>query len=204
MRDRSIVPDAKASCPERVSFRPGDPVLAFEAMAWGRSIASLALGSVFAAAACSSSSSSSPAPLGVGDDVHVDVDATAAPPQPNQNVPPDSPFAPVDGSSAYGAAYDANAVLTICASSASSDASDSVKPVAAQESGAPAAYDAGSAADAAASYGGDGGPSAACSPLPAACANEPDCECLFRVLAAEIPCSYPHCSVDKGYKVYCP
>ena len=171
-------------------------------MAWGRSIASLALGSVFAAAACSGSSSSPP-PLGVGDDVHVDVDATAAPPQPNQNVPPGSPFAPVDGSTTYGAAYDANAVLTICASSPSSDASDAVKPVTAQESGAPAAYDAGIVADAA-SYGGDGASPAACNPLPAACANEPDCECLFRVLSAEIPCSYPHCSVDKGYKIYCP
>ncbi len=156
-------------------------------------------------AACSGNSSGRP--LGMGDDVHTDVDATVLPPQPNQVAPPDSPFARVDGSGAYGAVYDAYAALTICGSMRSSDASspvsDSARPADTHESDAAEADDGGMPADGA-SYGGDDASSAACVPLPAACANEPDCPCLFRALAAEIPCSYPHCSVDDGFKIYCP
>ena len=174
-------------------------------MGWGRFIASLVLGVMFAVAACSSNLSGQP--LGMGDDVHRDVDPTTLPPQPNGEAPPDSPFARVDGSGAYGPEYDAYAALTICGSTRSSDASthesDSARPAAAHESGAADADDGMTLVDGA-SYGGDAASSAGCVPLPAACTNEPDCACLFRALAAEIPCPYPHCSGTDGFKIYCP
>ena len=76
-------------------------------MAWGRTVATFALGVMSMAAACGTLSS---APLGNGDRVIGDVDATKLPPQPTENVPPDSPFAPVDGSRSYGPEYDAYAL----------------------------------------------------------------------------------------------
>jgi hypothetical protein len=171
-------------------------------MAWGRSVATLALGVLFTAAACGTLSG---APLGNGDRVIGDVDATQLPPQPSENVPPDSPFAPVDGSRSYGSEYDAYALLTVCSSSLVPDASaEGAGPSApSRGSDAEALLD-GEAVSDAPSYPGDAPASASCEPLPAACANEPDCECLLRVLAAKIPCPYPHCSVDNGFKMYCP
>jgi hypothetical protein len=180
----------------------GAAVLAFEAMAWGRTVATFALGVMSLAAACATLSS---APLGSGDRVIVDVDATTLPPQPTQNVPPDSPFAPVDGSRGYGPEYDAYALLTVCSSNLVPDASaeGAGPPAPSRGSDAEALRD-GEAVSDAPSYAGAASASAGCEPLPAACANEPDCECLLRVLAAKIPCPYPHCSVDNGFKMYCP
>ncbi len=155
-------------------------------MGWYRHAVLLALGAVYGPAACSSLSGQ---PLGTGDHVLHDVDATSLPPQPTQDVPPDSPFAPVDGSSAYGMSDGYSpGVLTICASSGSDLADAAQEP------------------DAAGSGAGTGsdGASTPCEPLPAACANEPDCVCLFRALAAEIQCPYPHCATDHGFKIYCP
>lgn len=189
-------------------------VLAFEAMAWGRPIVSLALAVLFGAAACSTLSG---APLGKGDRVFTDVDATTLPPQPSQTLPPDSAFAPVEGSVSYGPAYDASAVLSICGAEAgaSKGKTDSAAPSAGPKSGPASGEDAGGGDDAApvedaattsdvSSYPSGTGSSAACEAMPAACANEPDCECLFRALAAKIPCSYPHCSAVDGFQIYCP
>jgi hypothetical protein len=169
---------------------------------------------MFGAAACSTLSG---APLGKGDRVFTDVDATSLPPQPNQTLSPDSAFAPVEGSTGYGSVYDAYAVLSICgaAPDASKGKADSETPSAGPESGPASGDDAGAEDDAApvddaatasdvASYPSGAGSSAACETMPAACANEPDCECLFQALAAKIPCSYPHCSAVDGFQIYCP
>jgi hypothetical protein len=125
-------------------------------------------------AACSSLSS---APIATKDRVIHDVDATSLPPQPDAALGPDSPFAP-DDSGDFGAYYDASAILSICAATPAADASQEREAASADAS--------------------------SCDPLPSACENEPDCECLFRVLASQIPCAYPHCSIDNGFKLYCP
>jgi hypothetical protein len=146
----------------------------------GRPVALLAASIVCGlAVACSSLSS---APIATKDRVIHDVDATDLPPQPDADLPPDSPFAPVESSTTLGTEYDAYAVLTICAPKSAADAAP-------QQAGATSS---------------DAGATGACEPMPSACENEPDCLCLFHALAAEIPCEYPHCSMDDGFKLYCP
>lgn len=160
----------------------------FRAMPRARLVASFVVAAICAvAAACSGISST---PIATKDNVIHDVDATELPPQPDGALPPDSPFAPLDSSSAFGSEYDAYAVLTVCSANPVTDA---------------AAGKTTKASDAAYSAGG-GTP---CQPLPAACQNEPDCNCLFTALAAQIPCSYPHCSVGGtegggDFELYCP
>jgi len=166
---------------------PARPMLLSDTMPAGRPIASLAVAAASGVAiACGSLSS---APIATKDRVIHDVDATELPPQPTVDLPPDSPFAPVEASSAFGSYYDAYAVLTICAPTPAPDAASDGKKGAAND----AAY---STVDAAVS--------SACTPMPSACENEPDCECLFRALATEIPCEYPHCSAENGFTLYCP
>jgi hypothetical protein len=151
-------------------------------MARGRLIVLLA---VCGAVACGSQST---APLGKGDTVYVDVEASTLPDQPDAYLA-DSPFAPVDGSGIYGANYDdaAAPVLSVCA---------------------PPDGSAGSASDGSASGAPDGaasGAAAACTAFPAACMSQPDCVCLFKAFAAQIPCPYPSCGVLKdGFDIYCP
>lgn len=120
------------------------------------------------------------APFGKGDHLIVDVEASTLPPQPDAYVPPDSTFAEVDGSTLYGPGYDASALLVVCS----------------PPDGSASADDAGAGGDAA----------SACQPLPAACASQPNCECLLGLaaIATQLPCTYPHCSVGMGFNLYCP
>jgi hypothetical protein len=154
-------------------------------MARVRLVALLVSGAI-GGAACSSATSK---PLGMGDRVFVDVEASTLPPQPDANFDPDGIFAPVDSSGIYGRGYgDAAAELIVCA----------------RPDGGPSATDGGSGS---AAYPADGSAATACVPFPASCASgvEPDCECLFGALAAQIPCPYPHCGVMKnGFSIYCP
>jgi hypothetical protein len=160
------------------------------------------------AAACSTAVTS--APLGKGDTLYVDVEASTLPPQPTDDGPSDdSPFARVDGSGIYGTSYDASyPVLTVCEppDGSTSEKADSGKDASAGSNSEGADASAGSGDggkyEAGAYVAGDGGP--ACTPLPAACASQPDCECLLGALASTLPCSYPHCSIDKGFQIYCP
>jgi hypothetical protein len=166
-------------------------VLASEVMAWGRLVALVAVGALGCVAACSSTSGSPGGKVvDPPDHLYVDVDASTLPDQPDGDLGPDSPFAPVDGSAAYGDSYDAYAVLTVCPPS---------------DGGVDGGVD-GAGRDGAA-YSADGGAAAqGCQPLPAGCVSTPNCDCLLRVLAAETPCAYAHCSVgmDKGFSLYCP
>jgi hypothetical protein len=170
-------------------------------MAWGRRVVLLGGGLLVGAAggflACSSTSG---APLGHGDDYVVDVDASTLPPQP-MDAAPDPVFAAVEGSTAY-PGYDAAALFIVC------EPTDGAAP----EGGATEAKDGAAAASGAdkdandpyvdgSSYGGAG---SSCTPIPAACASTPDCVCLLNALASTIPCSAPHCSVGKGFSIYCP
>jgi hypothetical protein len=156
-------------------------------MARGRYIALLVSGAL-GGAACTSATTGKP--LGAGDHVFVDVEASTLPPQPDADLDPDGTFARVDSSAIYGRRYgDAYAELTICArSDGGSSAADGA---------------AGSGA-----YPADGGPATTgCVPFPASCAGaaEPDCVCLFRAFASQIPCAYPSCGVTKsGFGIYCP
>lgn len=159
-------------------------------MARGRLIVLLAGLAVCGAVACGSQSI---APLGKGDTVYVDVEASTLPDQPDAYLA-DSPFAPVDGSAIYGANYD--------------DASAPVLSVCAPPDGSAGSAPDGSASATAASAAPDGaasGPAAACMAFPAACTSQPDCVCLFKAFAAQIPCPYPSCGVLKdGFDIYCP
>jgi hypothetical protein len=125
----------------------------------------------------------------MGDRVFVDVEASTLPPQPDADLDPDGIFAPVDSSAMYGTRYgDASAALTICARA---DGGQSTADGATGSSPYPA----------------DGGAATGCVPFPASCASatEPDCVCLFKAFAAQIPCAYPSCGVGKnGFDIYCP
>ena len=172
-------------------------MLASKVMARGRLVAWVTVGALGCVAACSSSSGSPGGKVvDPPDHLYVDVDASTLPDQPDGDLGPDSPFAPVDGSAAYGDSYDAYAVLTVCPPS---DGGAHEGGVADGE--APAGEHDGAA------YPTDGGAAAqGCQPLPADCVSQPTCDCLLRVLAAETPCTYPHCSVgmDEGFSLYCP
>lgn len=152
-------------------------------MARGRLVVFLVSGAI-GGAACSSATTSKP--LGTGDRVFVDVEASTLPPQPDADLDPDGIFAPVDSSAIYGKRYgDAYAALTVCA----------------RADGGQSAADGATGS----AYPADGGAATGCVPFPASCATEPDCACLFRALAAQIPCAYPSCGVAKnGFDVYCP
>lgn len=178
------------------------------AMAWGRPAVLLAIGAVCMAAACSTISS---APLGKGDTIYVDVEASTLPKQQPDDASDDSSvFARVDGSDIYGAAYDAYAALTVCEppDGSTSEKGDSGKKGDGAAGSNPVEPDSsiepeGGSDDAAAPYAAaDGG--AACEPLPAACASQPDCECLLNALAASLPCTYPNCRINHGFHIYCP
>jgi hypothetical protein len=153
-------------------------------MARGRLVVFLVSGAI-GGAACSSATTSKP--LGMGDRVFVDVEASTLPPQPDADLDPDGIFAPVDSSAIYGKRYgDAYALLTICPRS---DGGQSAADGAPDSSMDPA----------------DGGAATGCVPFPASCATAPDCVCLFRAFAAQIPCAYPSCGVGKnGFDIYCP
>jgi hypothetical protein len=163
-------------------------------MAWGKRVALLVAGALSCVAACSSSStggSGSSATREPGDHLVVDVDASSLPDQPDPTADPDSAFAPVDGSAAY-QSYDAYAVLTVCAPADGGG-------------GDGAATATGTASGDAGAYGADGA-ATGCQPLPAACASKANCDCLIGALAAQVPCTYPHCSVgtDMNFSLYCP
>ena len=149
-------------------------------MARGRLVAWVVSLALVAAAACSNETGSNK-PLGSGDNLIVDVDATALPEQPDAS--PDDVFAQDDVQTAYNEG-DAYAVLTICPPPDGGDDGGATK------------------GDDAAAY--EGGAAAACQPLPAACASDPTCDCLFKALASMIPCDYPHCGVQNGFNIYCP
>jgi hypothetical protein len=166
-------------------------------MARGRLVVLLAsvMGVIGGAAACNSNIESN-APAGKGDTVFVDVDASMLPPSPSEDAAiADSPFARVDGSGIYGSNYDAYAVLSICEPPDAGAEPDGGGSNDGSEPAADGAVSASSPADGAAS---------GCVPFPAECASEPDCICLFRAFAAQIPCSYPSCGVKKGFTINCP
>jgi hypothetical protein len=179
-------------------------------MARGRllvlSLPLLVVGAV-CAAACSSETS---APLGMGDRVFVDVDSSSLPPARIVDADlSDSPFARVDGSEIYGT-YNGNyAVMTVCQPpDGSAGGAETDATVHAREGGAAAPADgaapASSAADGATTAPYAGGDAAgACVPFPAACASTPDCMCLFKAFAAQIPCPYPSCGVQ-SLTIFCP
>jgi hypothetical protein len=166
-------------------------VLASRVMARARILVLLVTGAIGGVGACSTDTSAPP--LGNGDHLIVDVDASELPPQPDVYVPPDSPFAEVaDACILNDLAYDAspaNAVLTVCEppDGSASGGEGGVEP---------------SADGAAAS--GKGGAAASCEPFPAACASQPDCECLFPIFGPKLPCAYPNCSVGMGFNFHCP
>src|SRR5882672_4214314 len=158
-----------------------------------------ALGVACAVAACSSGSS---APLGMGDRVFVDVDSSMLPPQRIVDADlSDSPFARVDGSENVGNYNGTYAVMSVCQppDGSAGDAAEADATTAPARGGDAAASSAADGA-AAAAYAGDAGP---CVPFPAACASEPDCMCLFRTFAAQIPCPYPSCALQT-FTIYCP
>jgi hypothetical protein len=161
-------------------------------MARGRLVAWVVSWGLVAAAACSNETGSNK-PLGSGDHLIVDVDSSDLPTQPD-NPTPDDAFAPDDAQTAYNAT-DAYAVLTICAPP------DGGKGKGGADA---AASDAAAAPDDAATAYADGGTAAACQPIPAACTATPTCDCLFKALASQIPCAYPHCGVQDGFNIYCP
>jgi hypothetical protein len=171
-------------------------------MAWGRPVAWVAVGALGGIAACSSTSGSPGGKvLDPPDHLYVDVDGSTPPDQPDGDLGPDSPFAPVDGSAAYGDSYDAYAVLTVCPPPSSDGGAHGGVDGGGADGEAPAGERDGAA------YSADGGAMAqGCQPLPADCVSQPTCDCLLRVLAAETPCAYAHCSVgmDKGFSLYCP
>ncbi len=162
-------------------------------MARARLLVLLAAGAMAGVGACNGETTDPP-PLGKGDHLIVDVDASDLPPQPDAYVPPDSPFAEVDGSDMYGPGYDAsaaNAVLIVCEPPDGSASGD--------EGGGDLSAD--GAAD---SSSGKGAAAASCEPFPAACASQPDCECLFPIFGPKLPCPYPNCGVGKGFNFHCP
>jgi hypothetical protein len=134
--------------------------------------------------------SDSSAPLGRGNHLVSDVDATAARMQaPPQDTAIDSSYSPVGTQYAIPDGYAPAAICQQCACSG-------------------ATYCFGGATGhtvfSGSCDGGTGtGLAIGCQPVPAACANEPDCACLIRELSPTMPC-YPVCGQGNGLIVYCP
>jgi len=169
--------------------RAGPPVLCSSAMRRARAGAFALWGALFAiGGACSVSSSK---PLGSGDTVIHDVEASTQPPQPDgEDASADSPFARVD--SPYGPVPDGYAPFQWC--------SQCTCPSTSYCFGGGTGHTTFSGV---CGKGGGTGLEIGCEPLPAACANEPDCACLIRAVASQMPC-YPVCTDTNGFTVYCP
>lgn len=152
-----------------------------------------ALGVLCTIAACTGTSTK---PLGSGDDLTVDVDATPALPDPRDEEAStlDSPYGFLDGPyGVYG--YDAVAPVGACEQCACPSGTYCMG--------------AGSGVTVSPSTCGpspDGGGGAVmgvgCVPMPASCANEPDCTCLLTSLVGQLSCD-PECVEVAGFAVYC-
>jgi hypothetical protein len=137
------------------------------------------------------SCSDSPPPLGRGNHLVLDVDATMPPMQTpsNDEASTDSAYSPVGTKYAIPDGYAPAAICQQCACSG-------------------ATYCFGGATghtvfSGSCDGGGGAGLEIGCQPLPAACANEPDCVCLIRELSPKMPC-YPVCGEGNALIVYCP
>jgi len=134
--------------------------------------------------------SDSPPPLGRGNHLVFDVDATTAPMRtPLEEASTDSSYSPVGTPYAIPDGYAPAAICQQCACSG-------------------ATYCFGGSTghtvfSGSCNGGSAGGLEIGCQPLPPACANEPDCVCLIRELAPQMPC-YPVCAQGNGLLVYCP
>jgi|HubBroStandDraft_2_1064218.scaffolds.fasta_scaffold05164_6 hypothetical protein len=173
----------------------------------GRWFSVLAGGALVMAAACSQGSAPAKNP---GDDLTVDVEAsTTMPSQPDAADYDDGFFNGTDGP--YGSGYGTSGppVITICPPSDGGDgsagdggaASDAtVYASQGQSSGNPYG-DAGSTG----AYG-SGASTGPCTPIPAACASQPNCTCFLTVLKSSLSCTYPHCDdgMSAGFSIYCP
>ena len=153
------------------------------------------VGALDAALACSSSTPGGGQPIGMGDHLYVDVDATSAPPPQGtgDDAAADSPFAPFADDSGIGS-YSVALVMTVCGPPEAGAPKDgSAEPDATGAAGDGGASGSGGA------YGGDGG----CEAFPAACAQQPDCDCLLNALVAEIPCGPASCSLKGNFSIFC-
>jgi hypothetical protein len=120
------------------------------------------------------------------------VDATDQPPQPEyDDGSPDSPFSRVD--TGYVQLADGFAPFSVCSQCACGSSSLCFA--------GGRGYGAFSGTCAATAPGAT--PAIGCVPIPAACANEPDCPCLLNALSPVLPC-YTVCADNGGFVVYCP
>jgi hypothetical protein len=171
----------------------------------GRWLSVLAGGALALAAACSQASSPAHNP---GDDVIMDVEASTLPAQPDAADYDDGFFNGIDGP--YGSAYGTGgaSVLTICPPPDAGASGDGAATDAAAASSAASQSSSSTHGDASGSTGayGSGASGGPCTPIPAACASQPDCTCFLTYFKPSLSCTYPHCDdgMSAGFSIYCP